>query len=472
MSEKIERLQLKAAELTRKTHVLGIPVMIVFEGVPASGKTRLANELLLTLDAKYTHFIATKTPSDEDLRYQFLQKVWHTLPSKGDINIYFRSWYAQYIDYKVHGIKQKVLKDYDHLYDDIQSFEQMLVDDHHEVIKYYINIDEEKRQEHIAQMKENPLTSWKAQEYENVVPTDVYQEKFASLLSSDWKVIDYTEREVAIEKMYKHFITRLETAIAHHEKRERTVDGAFTENFHTDLFGPIDTKVKKRTYESIIESLQLRLRELQFALYERKIPLVLVYEGMDAAGKGGNIKRVRELLDPTGYEVNTTSAPTDVELNHHYLWRFAKVMPKSGHISIFDRSWYGRVLVERVEGFATKDEWSRAYDEINQFEKMWTHDGAIVLKFFLSLDKDEQLKRFEDRQKDPTKQWKITDEDWRNREKWDVYLEASHDMINKTNTAHAPWLVVPADHKKTARIQVLKYIIQKCEEKLWGVKQY
>lgn len=472
MSEKIERLQLKAAELTRKTHALGIPVMIVFEGVPASGKTRLANELLLTLDAKYTHFIATKTPSDEDLRYQFLQKFWDTLPSKGDINIYFRSWYAQYIDYKVHGIKQKVLKDYDHLYDDIQSFEQMLVDDRHEVIKYYINIDEEKRQEHIAQMKENPLTNWKAQEYENVVPSDVYQEKFAPLLSSDWKVIDYTEREVAIEKMYKHFIARLESAIAHHEKRERVVDGAFTKNFHTDLFSPVETKVKKRTYESIIESLQLRLRELQFALYERKIPLVLVYEGMDAAGKGGNIKRVRELLDPTGYEVNTTSAPTDVELNHHYLWRFAKVMPKSGHISIFDRSWYGRVLVERVEGFATKDEWSRAYDEINQFEKMWTHDGAIVLKFFLSLDKDEQLKRFEDRQQDPTKQWKITDEDWRNREKWDVYLEASHDMINKTNTAHAPWLIVPADHKKTARIQVLKYIIQKCEEKLWGVKQY
>lgn len=148
------------------------------------------------------------------------------------------------------------------------------------------------------------------------------------------------------------------------------------------------------------------------------------------------------MLDPTGYEVNAVSAPTDVELSHHYLWRFAQTMPKSGHIGIFDRSWYGRVLVERVEGFATEKEWSRAYDEINAFEKMWADDGAIILKFFLSLDKDEQLKRFKAREIDVDKQWKITDEDWRNRDKWDQYLEASYDMIQKTDTADAPWLVV------------------------------
>ena len=222
----------------------------------------------------------------------------------------------------------------------------------------------------------------------------------------------------------------------------------------------------------MIEPLQKRMREIQFALYERKIPLILTFEGMDAAGKGGNIKRIREKLDPTGYEVNGISAPTDVELAHHYLWRFAKEMPKSGHIEIFDRSWYGRVLVERVEGFANKDEWQRAYEEINHFEKMWTDEGAILLKFFLCLDKEEQLKRFKDREQDINKQWKITDEDWRNREKWDLYLEASHDMIDKTDTIHAPWLIVPADHKKTARMEVLKYIIRQCEKVLWGVKDY
>lgn len=179
------------------------------------------------------------------------------------------------------------------------------------------------------------------------------------------------------------------------------------------------------------------MREIQFALYDRKIPLILVFEGMDAAGKGGNIKRIREKLDPTGYRVNGISAPTDVELKHHYLWRFAKEMPRTGHIELFDRSWYGRVLVERVEGFATADEWQRAYDEINAFEKMWTDEGAIILKFFLTLDKEEQLKRFKDRQENVNKQWKITDEDWRNREKWDLYVESSHDMVEKTNTSYA-----------------------------------
>ncbi|PTG22892.1 phosphate--AMP phosphotransferase [Staphylococcus chromogenes] len=472
MKNKIEALQLKAAKLTRETHALGIPVMIVFEGVPASGKTRLTNDLLLTLDAKYTQFIATKTPSEHDLRFQFLQNFWNTLPAKGHINIYFRSWYAHYIDYKIHEIKKSTFKVYDKLKNEIYEFETMLRNDNHEIIKFYIQINEEKRQEHIAQMKDNPLTHWKAQEYEQVIPIVTYQEEFQHLLDKEWEVIDYTRREHAIQQMYEHLIERLEKAIKHYHQREEKKEGDFTPDFETDMFNVDIQKVKKRDYDELVLSLQLRLRELQFALYERKIPLILVYEGMDAAGKGGNIKRIREYLDPTGYEVNAISAPTDVELNHHYLWRFAKDMPKSGHIEIFDRSWYGRVLVERVEGFASHDEWTRAYDEINAFEEMWVNEGAILLKFFLTLDKEEQLKRFKDREEDVNKQWKITDEDWRNRDKWDLYLEASHDMIQKTNQPHAPWLIVPADYKKSARIEVLKYVIQKCEERLWGVKRY
>ncbi|EJG1257033.1 phosphate--AMP phosphotransferase [Staphylococcus pseudintermedius] len=472
MMKKLDTLRLEIARLTRQTHALGIPMMIIFEGVPASGKTRLTNELLLNLDAKYTKFIATKTPSEYDLRYPFLQRFWETLPEKGHINIYFRSWYSHYVDYQVHQIKYPLFKNPQILKSEIDDFETMLDNDHHEMIKFFIQINEDKRQEHIAQMKTNPLTSWKAQEYEQVVAPDTYLEYMQPLLDDSWEVIDYDEREKALVQMYTHIHERLTQAISRHEQRDTHRDGRFSDTFETDLFDNKQTKISKEDYKEKLTALQKRMRELQFALYDRKIPLVLVYEGMDAAGKGGNIKRVRELLDPTGYEVNAVSAPTDVELSHHYLWRFAQTMPKSGHIGIFDRSWYGRVLVERVEGFATEKEWSRAYDEINAFEKMWTDDGAIILKFFLSLDKDEQLKRFKAREIDVDKQWKITDEDWRNRDKWDQYLEASYDMIQKTDTADAPWLVVAADHKKTARIEVLKYIIQKCEEKLWGVQQY
>lgn len=473
MSTKIKELELEASRLTRETHKLGIPVMIVFEGVPAAGKTRLSNELLLTLDAKYSSFIATASPTPENLRYQFLQKYWNTLPGKGEINIYFRSWYAHYIDYKVNGIKHLQYKDYHVLRDQIDGFEEMLENDHYEIIKFYIEIDEKKRQDHIRQTKENPLTRWKAQEYENVIPDDIYLEEMHKILNDpkqkDWKVIDYTEREQATINMYEHIIKRLKKAIKAHRERVVERDGLFTKDYKTDLFENRLTKVKKDEYNAQIEKLQQRMLEIQFALYERKIPLILVFEGMDAAGKGGNIKRIREKLDPTGYEVNAISAPTDVELAHQYLWRFAIDMPRTGHIEMFDRSWYGRVLVERVEGFATVDEWQRAYHEINDFEKMWTDEGAIILKFFLSLDKDIQLERFKAREVNPDKQWKITDEDWRNRDKWDLYLEASADMIQKTDSSHAPWYIVPADHKKSARIAVLKRIIKTCETALWGV---
>ncbi|PTF19254.1 phosphate--AMP phosphotransferase [Staphylococcus devriesei] len=474
MTTKIEKLALKTAELTRQTHDLGIPVMILFEGVPTSGKTRLANELLLNFDAKYTHFIATQSSQGDDLRYQFLQKYWNTLPKKGDINIYFRSWYSHYLDYRENEIKHDKYKNYDVLKEQIDSFEGMLEQDNYEIIKFFIDINEEKRQEHIKQTKANPLTRWKVQEYTNVLSTQTYLDDMHGFIKNDktWQIIDYTECQSATEKMYEHIIKRLEKAIEQHNKTKNKRDGKFTPNFTTNLFDINVEKVSKGQYKSLITDLQNRMREIQFALYERKIPLILVFEGMDAAGKGGNIKRIREKLDPTGYEVNGISAPTDVELNHHYLWRFAKDMPRSGHIEMFDRSWYGRVLVERIEGFATVKEWQRAYEEINAFEKMWTDEGAIILKFFLTLDKEQQLKRFKERQVNVHKQWKITDEDWRNREKWDLYVEASHDMIEKTHTDYAPWLVVPADHKKTSRIEILKYIIRECEKVLWGVKDY
>lgn len=315
MSHNIEELQLKVAQLSRQTHELGIPVMVLFEGIPASGKTRLSNELLLHLDAKYTQFIATKSPQAHDLRYQFLQKYWNSLPQKGDINIYFRSWYSHYLDYKENEIKHDKYKNYDVLVNQINDFETMLKKDNFEIIKFFIEINEEKRQEHIQQTKNNSLMKWKVQEYENVIPQETYLNNMRYFIKKDkdWKVIDYTERHQAFEKMYLHIIKRLEKAIEKVENENNNVDGMFTTDFTTSLFDVDLPKVHKKTYKDKIIELQQRMREIQFALYETKIPLVLVFEGMDAAGKGGNIKRIREKLDPTSYEVNGISAPTDVE---------------------------------------------------------------------------------------------------------------------------------------------------------------
>lgn len=212
--------------------------------------------------------------------------------------------------------------------------------------------------------------------------------------------------------------------------------------------------------------MQNRVRDLEHEIYLRRMPVVIIFEGWDAAGKGGNIKRLTAPLDPRGYEVAPIGAPNDIEKAHHYLWRFWSKIPKGGHICIFDRSWYGRVMVERVEGFCSQEEWKRAYREINEMEEQWIHFGATVIKFWLQIDKEEQMRRFEERQQIAYKQWKITNEDWRNREKWDVYKEAVDEMLFRTSTNHAPWTIVESNCKLYGRIKVLETVIREIENKL------
>lgn len=222
----------------------------------------------------------------------------------------------------------------------------------------------------------------------------------------------------------------------------------------------------REDYRKKLKKYQKRLHELEHEIYERRIPVVIAYEGWDAAGKGGNIKRLVERMDPRGYDVLPVGAPTDVEKLHHYLWRFWIKFPKGGHISIFDRTWYGRVLVERIEGFCTENQWMRAYGEINEMESQWTEDGAVVLKFWIHIDQEEQLRRFEERERTEHKKWKITEEDWRNREKWDEYRGAVEDMVKYTSTKGAPWHVIEGNSKYNARLQVMKTVIKTLEKRL------
>ncbi|MDT8859867.1 hypothetical protein N0O92_06445 [Alkalihalobacillus sp. MEB130] len=222
----------------------------------------------------------------------------------------------------------------------------------------------------------------------------------------------------------------------------------------------------KKQYKKALKKCQLNLLQWQHDLYELDVPVILVFEGADAAGKGGAIKRVIERLDPRGYTVHGIAAPDEHELKYHYMRRFWKNLPKKGQITVFDRSWYGRVLVERVEGFATDEEWKRAYDEINQIEKMLAQDGHIIIKFWLQITKDEQLARFEARAKDPFKQWKLTDEDWRNREKWDDYEEAVKEMIDNTSTDFANWHIIDSNNKQEARVSIIEKIISTFQKKV------
>ena len=225
-------------------------------------------------------------------------------------------------------------------------------------------------------------------------------------------------------------------------------------------------KMGNDEYEKLLPGKQLEMIHLQQRLRERQLPVIIMYEGWDAAGKGGNILRLTEKLDPRGYRVYPIGPPTEVESHHTYLWRFWINEPEKGQIVIFDRSWYGRVLVERVEKFTQEADWNRAYDEIDAFEEYLVGNGVILIKFFLHISKDEQKKRFDDRKSDPFKQYKITEDDWRNREKWDQYLEATEDMLKRTSLGSNPWTIVPAECKKYARIFTLDVVIKTLSDKL------
>lgn len=228
----------------------------------------------------------------------------------------------------------------------------------------------------------------------------------------------------------------------------------------------LSLKLDKDTYNQQLREYQIKLRELEFQMYEHRVPALVLYEGWDAGGKGGNIKRLTELLDPRGYSVHAFAAPAGEEREHHYLWRFWRHIPKAGHLAVFDRSWYGRVMVERIEGFCTTDEWQRAYEEINEFERHLTSFGMVLVKFWLHLDPTEQLRRFSERAATPYKRFKLTEEDWRNRQKWDAYAEAVDDMLVRTSTLNAPWTVVEGNDKYWARIKCLKTVCRAVENGL------
>ncbi|MEG1741982.1 MAG: phosphate--AMP phosphotransferase, partial [Acetivibrio sp.] len=292
-----------------------------------------------------------------------------------------------------------------------------------------------------------------------------------------WTIIEAMDRRFATVKIYttviKYLSEKVEQLKRMEEQKEvqchqETTDLIGNKELQESVLSKADLSLcySKEEYKAKEKKLQKKLQMLHNELYRRRIPVVLGFEGWDAGGKGGAIKRLTEKMDPRGYVVHPTAAPNDIEKTHHYLWRFWRAMPKAGPVSIFDRKWYGRVMVERIEGFCTKKDWQRAYKEINGMEKALSDAGAIVVKFWMQIDKDEQERRFKARQADPEKQWKITEEDWRNREKWDQYEEAVNEMLIRTSTENAPWVVVEGNCKYYARIKVLQTVVDAIEKRL------
>jgi len=469
--ELFPKLEVRMGELQRAAKDAGIPVVIVFEGWDASGKGTIINRLAQSLDPRGFAVHSIKPANETEQRFPWLWRFWNRLPPAGRIAIFARSWYMRVLD---ECVEQTASPDeVREAYEDILQFERQLTDSGVLIVKFWLHIDRKEQRQRQKQLRQDPTTAWTVGEAE-VRQNRNYDQWLVSVetmlertltAKAPWTVVEATQDHFACTKVFETMIDALEEEVDHRRqhppaprqpmpKPEPSPTQEHSILDRTDL----SLSVPRDQYERKLKALQTRLRQLAHQLYQARVPAVIVYCGWDAAGKGGNIRRLTGSLDPRGYQVIPIAAPTEEEKSHHYLWRFWRRLPKSGHIAIFDRSWYGRVMVERVEGFCTEDEWKRAYREINEFECELAEYGTVLVKFWLHVDSDEQLRRFRAREQTPEKNWKITDEDWRNREKWEQYKVAVTDMLRRTSTTYAPWTILEANDKLHARIKALETV--------------
>ena len=478
MDEAEEKLGL----LQRECKDAGIPVILVFEGMGAAGKGVQINRLIQALDPRGFDVYACDRPTEDEQMRPFLWRYWTKTPAKGRIAVFDRSWYRSVQVDRFDGLTpEDKLGD---AYQDILSFEKQLCDDGTVIMKFFLYIDKDEQKKRFKKLEGSKETSWRVTEedWNRNKDFDRYLKMNEEMLEktdtdyAPWVIIEAVDKDYAALKIVSTVMDRLEYELEHRRpedgKQAQRQESKTRERFKNGVLSGIDLSksLTEEEYKTRLKKLQKRLAELHSELYRLRIPVVIGFEGWDAGGKGGAIKRLTSNLDPRGYRVNPTAAPNDIEKVHHYLWRFWNSVPKAGHIAIFDRTWYGRVMVERIEGFCSEAEWRRAYQEINEMESHMANAGAVVLKFWLHIDKDEQERRFRERQANPAKQWKITDEDWRNREKWDQYEEAVNEMLIRTSTTYAPWIVVEGNDKRYARVKVLQTVVDALEKKVKEVK--
>jgi AMP-polyphosphate phosphotransferase len=467
----IPDLRENLGRLQRSCRDQGVPVVIVIEGWNASGITHVTGEIVRAIDPRGFDLHPTGKPTEIEQAHHLLWRFFIRTPEKGRIAIFARSWYSRALAEDISGLDLK--QSVKNATSSIRVFERQLADDGVVVLKFFLHISKEEQRKRLLEREKDKLTSWMItrgdwdfhNQYDGYLPVIGQFIEETDTPYAPWKVIEATDTDYATITVLTAITRALQRRLDGKDVPETgsIKNGNNAKKKHIILRSDPETPIPREEYTPLLKEYQDKVREAQYLLYKRKIPLIIVYEGWDAAGKGGNILRLIGNMNPRGYEVVPVSRPNDYELAHHYLWRFYMRFPKSGHITVFDRSWYGRVLVERVENYCREDEWKRAYREINETEKIFRERGGGILKFWLEIDRDEQLRRFRQREEDFGKQWKMTGEDWRNREKWDQYREALLDMISRTDTAYAPWTIIESNDKYHSRIKALKTVIDYIE---------
>lgn len=474
LEARLEQARLRLMEKQMLMKEKKLPVVVLFEGWGAAGKGSVLGKVIKNLDPRFFKVEAMKKPSKEEKRKPFLYRHFIRIPEAGKFAFFDGGWMDEVTKDYLHGKLSE--EKYKNRIQSIRQFERQLTDNGYLVMKFFFHISEQEQLKRLNGLQEDKNTKWRVgkediwqnQHYEKCL--DVYDRYLfdTNMPNAPWYLIDSQNKKWAQLQVLEMLDRGIEVALTNSKQAVPILQNTFPMN-ETVKLKDISLKDKTLTEEEYREELkacQKRLGELHNELYKKKIPVIIAYEGWDAAGKGGNIKRIAGALDPRGYEVHPIASPEPHEKARHYLWRFWTRLPKDGHIAIFDRTWYGRVMVERLEGFCGENDWQRAYNEMNEFEKELYDWGAVVIKFWVQIDKDTQLERFTIRQNTPSKQWKITDEDWRNREKWDLYEAAVDEMLQKTNTTYAPWFVLESNDKKYARIKALKTVISEIEKRL------
>jgi AMP-polyphosphate phosphotransferase len=447
---------------------------LILTGVPTAGRTETVNELLEWLDPKHISVYAFNAPDRDDRQRPSLWRYWRTLPARGRMAFYFGSWYSDYLSLALHR-PHKAQRLCERMLERVRRLETMLAADGVRVVKIHLHTDATTQRKRLARLSADPLTRWRVtredrwlvQHHKAVARTSAEIVGATDQAAAPWHVIDATDEEYRLLTVGR--VLRNELRKALHESsrplKPRRLRPSSTRTASLSV-APAAKVLTDEQYDIALASLQGRLALLTRRPRFGRRALVLAFEGMDAAGKGGAIRRITQALDARQYQVISVGAPTAEERSYPYLWRFWRHVPELGSISIYDRSWYGRVLVERVRGLTPEVDWRRAYEEIREFELQLTEHGVAVAKFWLDVSKEEQLKRFRARESDSLRRFKVDKEDWVNRRHYNAYRSAADEMIARTHAKSACWTVVPADDKKAARLVVLETVCDAVERAL------
>ncbi|PWB52015.1 MAG: polyphosphate:AMP phosphotransferase [Nitrosomonadales bacterium] len=452
------------------------PVIVLLGGVDGAGRGETVNLLNEWMDPRHVQTHGMGDPSDEELDRPMMWRFWRALPPKGKIGVFLGSWYTWPILNRVKGVTKTA--DLDQSLERARCLEKMLTDEGALIIKFWLHLSRDKQEKRLRVLEKDPKTRWRVtpRDWEHFKLYDKFRTVHESVIrhtstaEAPWFIIEGEDpryRSLTVGKMIHEAIRkRLDSSDVKPAGINAPPLLPSIDQLHILKTLDLSQKLDKKKYEQELEKYQGKLALLTRDPRFREITVVAVFEGNDAAGKGGSIRRITSALDARIYQVVPIAAPTEEERAQPYQWRFWRHVPRRGRVAIFDRSWYGRVLVERVEGFCSEADWMRAYGEINDFEAQLTRHNIVVAKFWLAISKDEQLRRFEEREKTGFKRYKITEEDWRNREKWDAYEHAVCDMVDRASTEAAPWTLVEANDKNFARIKVLKTLCGQIEAKL------